>query len=900
VATDKLCILAGDNPDVSGPTSSGHLNVNSQPSRLILDFKRTSGMDAGTYKFCIKLRGDLADWKESGVSLTLQTSVSSVSVNGVVEVVASVPMRAGSKLSLCKNSDCSGKFESPASAPRMVSFIPRDANCRETTNVNPPVRPLGENVKFSGHIEVDPKDGSLSQTKVDTMLASSSSAAGVLQMCIKEDDAVGFVPTGITLELQNDIVGLEVNGLTPTKWWHVAAPKASGSTLQFTSSKVGVPGDSIALIHTTSLCSSLCRTRSKDRCRETDLQSFSVSGFWSAHGTDKVFSTKECLNDDQSFAYACWEMPGRRVVDMSLLSVGLYKACFRKAAASAYFTGWSEWQGTGLQVEVQNVVSGFAINSAGSDSAGGILNPQQGQAVVIPRKPFHTLTYFGSISTGGKLKMLSKKGDCSQYSATSSAMPLGANQIAQATPGVQISGTQVDAFLNLRVGLYQVCYLPKDTVQFLSTGVSFRIQNYTEGLEVNGIRPNRGLRISIPKRKSVRLGFFRKIGDMDIGDKISLIRREDNCFNPDQNIEAMPSHPSSGTCSGHMVVAALPLIGDAGFKALMGSSAVERMSPDIYKVCFKHAASPAGTYLNNGFLETGLTVTIQNQLPFAIINAREPLAVMSQWHNSISAPSNLGVRLTAPKADKIIFTLPELGVAVAGKLSLIGADLDCSSPSENPAETRLVQMHLRTEAYGVGSQMFKLQQSRLDSVMGTFGVLEPGMYQICFAPEPVGVAQFEFVATGISFRLQDELTQMIVNGVRPNYGLRVALPKSKKNVVHFEGAARGGAAEVEKAYSFIRVGQDCSLISYNNVSQTSETSGYIRTGTVSPSDFHLPVAQTDRMQGQALGLYQVCHRSNEADGILFSYTGLMVTLQDQLRRLKQTRFPRSRAQLLNP
>jgi len=41
---------------------------------------------------------------------------------------------------------------------------------------------------------------------------------GILQMCLKEDDAVGFVPTGIMLEIQNDILGLEVNGLTPTRW----------------------------------------------------------------------------------------------------------------------------------------------------------------------------------------------------------------------------------------------------------------------------------------------------------------------------------------------------------------------------------------------------------------------------------------------------------------------------------------------------------------------------------------------------------------------------------------------------------------------------------------------------------------------------------------------------------
>ena len=360
--------------------------------------------------------------------------------------------------------------------------------------------------------------------------------------------------------------------------WHVAAPKALGSTLQFTSNKNGLPGDSVALITTTNLCSSLCRSKSKDQCLNSDTLGFSVSGFWSAHGSDKVLSSEECLNDDQNFLYACWEKPSRRVVDMSVLPVGRYKACFRKAAATAHSTGWSEWRGTGLQVDVQDAVSGIIINGAG-----GFLNPQQGQKVVIPRAPFHTLEFASSSSAGGKLKMLSKSGECSRYSATSSGMPLGANQISDVTPGVKISGTQVDLFLDLSVGLYQVCYLPKGTTQFLGTGVSFQIQNYTEGLEVNGIRPNRGLRIAIPKRKSARLVFFRRSGEMNIGDKVSLIRLEHTCFNPDQNGQNMPSSVSA-TLSGHMVVAALPLIGNARYKVLVGSDAVERMEPNVYKV----------------------------------------------------------------------------------------------------------------------------------------------------------------------------------------------------------------------------------------------------------------------------------------------------------------------------
>lgn len=37
-------------------------------------------------------------------------------------------------------------------------------------------------------------------------------------MCLKEDDAVGFLPTGIMLDIQDEIWGLSVNELAPRNW----------------------------------------------------------------------------------------------------------------------------------------------------------------------------------------------------------------------------------------------------------------------------------------------------------------------------------------------------------------------------------------------------------------------------------------------------------------------------------------------------------------------------------------------------------------------------------------------------------------------------------------------------------------------------------------------------------
>jgi hypothetical protein len=145
-----------------------------------------------------------------------------------------------------------------------------------------------------------------------------------------------------------------------------------------------------------------------------------------------------------------------------------------------------------------------------------------------------------------------------------------------------MAGSEVDRLLDLGVGIYQVCVLPLGNITFSGTGVSIRIQNYTDGLEVNGVRPNRGLRIAVPKYRSSRLRFFRKEKEMDIGDRISFIQLEDDCFNPEHNPPQQTAH--TYTNSGHMTVIGLPLIGNQGYKLLSGSDAVWSMPAKMYKV----------------------------------------------------------------------------------------------------------------------------------------------------------------------------------------------------------------------------------------------------------------------------------------------------------------------------
>ena len=878
VRTSKKCSEVVDNPDELGLTSSGYLPT-TWPDRLIQSFDRVSGMTTGTYKICMREVGANEPFQESGVVLMTQDQVSSLSINGIIEIIGTIPRRVGSQLSLCKHYDCSAA----AAAGVVVSLIPIESNCGETMTANPETRPSGS-TGVSGHIRLT-AGGMLAQAATDAVLGNGPR---VLQVCLKREDLEGkFTTTGITLEVQDDAIGLLVNGLTPRKWWRVSTPRSSGTLLQYYSLKPGVAGDSIAFIRNTNLCISLCRTKSKETCDQTEIES-SASGFLSAHAKDTVLSATECLTSDPSLGtLSCQEAPARRTVDLSGMTVGNYKACLRKAATCANRNCWSEWKSTGLQIYVQDLLTGIEINGAG-----GLNNSVQAQRAMIPAQmTSHTFRYFGlCCASKARLQILPANGECSDFAGSSTGMPLPLNSLSQAAPGLDFQGADVDKFLNLVVGLYQICLLPEEGASFHGTGVSLTVQDYIQGLEVNGVRPNRGLRIAIPKRKTSRLIFFRQSQPMHAGDKVSLIPLEYACFDPNQNTKSKGCG-SEGNCwsSGHMVVGSRPLIGNVANQVLLGSDVVDSMKPNVYKVCFKAFSTPHQTlWWDNKFVETGLTVTIQTQLLFAMINVRNHSYVSSYWKSTM--PSNSGVRLTVPKADNNMILLEK-----AGTVSFIGADRDCTSTSEsgeNPAECAGTPMYVSTKPNLPGSSTtYLLERSGLNRIIGKLGVRSAGIYQVCFAALD-GSTRGQFTSTGISLHLQEDLTQVIVNGVRPNFGLRVALPKSRTNTLSFEGSIAGGQPEFsEKFYSFIKVGGDCSLLSDNsNASQSSDMSGYMSTGSVRKSVFNIPVQQTDKMHSQAPGLYQVCYRRNAAPGELFADTGLTVTIQEQILRLQVNRI----------
>ena len=330
------------------------------------------------------------------------------------------------------------------------------------------------------------------------------------------------------------------------------------------------------------------------------------------------------------------------------------------------------------------------------------------------------------------------------------------------------------------------------------------------------------------------------------------------------------------------------------------------------QVCYKSVSAPEKSILDTFFRETGLTVRIQDQLTFAIINARDPTSIINQWHSAPITPSNIGVRLTAPKANEILFIL-----RVPGSLSFIEADKDCTSTKDNgdnPEEYLRTPMYIRTQPYkddynlhavpDFTLEVHALNRYDLNLVLGKQGVRKPDMYQVCYTR----MKKEDFIATGISLRLQGNLRKAIVNSVSPNYGLRVAIPKSQMNVIQFEGTPMQQAQRVSRVYSFIQYGGDCSLASDNPVQQSNSTSGFIWADAVYPSDFSVPPGEANLIQNQAPGIYHVCYRElrvnrtvynqlggsliNQAHGSLFADTGISVLVQNHVARLQVNMIPK--------
>ena len=176
------------------------------------------------------------------------------------------------------------------------------------------------------------------------------------QVCYKPMGAAAFLTTGLTLTVQNLVLGLEINGVRNKRGLHPVLPRAQDVQMTYfrRASMPRVIGDSFAIVRPDAECPRLCQTSLKPTCAVAGVaHEHAPSGFLSAHTNDGRIGTVSCLKK----AGPNYDSANRAVGDISCdlsmslnpdisgMAAGRYKLCFRAASSCTYFSCWPIWAG---------------------------------------------------------------------------------------------------------------------------------------------------------------------------------------------------------------------------------------------------------------------------------------------------------------------------------------------------------------------------------------------------------------------------------------------------------------------------------------------------------------------------------------------------------------------------
>jgi hypothetical protein len=400
-------------------------------------------------------------------------------------------------------------------------------------------------------------------------------------------------------------------------------------------------------------------------------------------------------------------------------------------------------------------------------------------------------------------------------------------------------------------GTYQICFASPGETQFKATGVALTIQGHVTGLIVNTVRASAGRRGAIPRGVGSEISVLaapqvRTVGHAN--DTYSLIYPGGDCRNISDN-------PVEGRADASGWMRA----GKEGFALdREGTNRLAGLEPGTYLLCFRVAG-------NSSFIATGVTLRVQDDVRRLVVNGAALLRS--------SAPQTRGNLLGYCRDADC-----EDSALENATLSLIPESGECEDTQfENPE----VGIAGRSGHLVVLDKRGALPQVGTDAALWQSGFLGLGNFQVCF--KPVGGI---FRSTGLALRLHDDIIRLEVNGVSPNNGLRLAIPKTAGNETVVKlGYATNKVASAGDAISMIPLDKDCSNQSENpKRGIAGSTSGYM-----SSTGLDRRIEGTGALSLLETGQYQVCFRMGE-NGTFLS-TGLSAVLQDSALYFKDESQP---------
>ncbi len=198
----------------------------------------------GYYQVCYRSGSSL--FMATGIIAVVQSEVISLRINDIIGVNSSIPATSGNVVGFCSTATCIDSSFLGAN----ISFIAPMFSC-EVQHHNP----YKAGTLASGHLfSVLVENNSrillpYGQSSLDVLFTGNSAlAVGTLQVCYQSVKTQGFITTGLSLRIQDNVLALVVNGVITDSSPRATIPIASRALISYFSNHPGRIGSEISFI----------------------------------------------------------------------------------------------------------------------------------------------------------------------------------------------------------------------------------------------------------------------------------------------------------------------------------------------------------------------------------------------------------------------------------------------------------------------------------------------------------------------------------------------------------------------------------------------------------------------------------------------------------------------------
>lgn len=391
--------------------------------------------------------------------------------------------------------------------------------------------PDAEHLQWSSQ----PMSGDVKSVTGNLALLASLNASSY-QLCYSRSRGE-MLSTGFRVRLQDDVSGVEVNGVQHARGLRTGMP-SRGSNVVVVRRKEGAGrGEAVSLVQASGSCEDTAQTN-PPACSS------------SASGWLPILSPQGLALDGE----------------LCSMAVGVYQVCYRSSDAASFTA-------TGVSVTTQQDMLQLSVN---------FLIPGDGHRVVAPVSNFNALSFStassllsapfpGQIQNAGvdaivraEVAVIASGGDCEQDASNTAPLPnstgalpteftlaYDAGSDTSFITEVELEGRWPMALAALGEGTYEVCLsvVPAQApTSFKSTGISLAVQARVAAVSVNRLRAGFGVRVGAPRKAGSSLLITRPAPDAQPLN-VSLIPRDKDCPNSAHNPPCASASCGAGSTS---------------------------------------------------------------------------------------------------------------------------------------------------------------------------------------------------------------------------------------------------------------------------------------------------------------------------------------------------------------